>query len=183
MLIPKKYVIIMGNRREAFSRALRYFIETGKNITQTRISKATGIAQGMISGMKTGKRYGTEESRRAVANFFGQPYEEFLKVGYRLLAAEKNAGLPDTQATPPRINYGRRSTDSEPPIILSEHQKKVDLFKDPAWGEYVNALLLEIEELDPGARDRIKRMLEFERNELRRQSSPKPAQQDKSSTS
>jgi transcriptional regulator with XRE-family HTH domain len=186
MIIPKKYVVVMDNRREAFSRALRYFIENGKNITQTRISKATGIKQGMISGMKTGKRYGTEESRREIAAFFGKPYEEFLQIGERLIDAESKAGLSGTAPTaseqPPATPH-RRATDTGNMVTLSEHQIMVTRFKDKARGKYLNELLLEIEELDPGALDEVTGILKVKIDTLRKRTSPRQSPQDKSSAS
>jgi transcriptional regulator with XRE-family HTH domain len=181
MIIAKKYVVVMDNRRAAFHRALRYFIDNGKNITQTRISKATGIKQGMISGMKTGKRYGTEDNRRKVADFFRKPYDEFIEIGQRLIDAENKAGLSTPADTSP---VQRRSTDTGNMVELSEHQVMVTRFKDPERGKEINETLLKIEELDPDVLDEINSTLKIKLDFLKgRLTSPRKSPQESSSAS
>lgn len=137
-MLSMRYMKIMEDRKAAFSRALRYFIENGKNITQTRISKATGIKQGMISGMKNGTRRGTEESRRAIADYFGKPYEEFLDIGQRLLDGESAIVLAPSEK-PPDNNI----------TTLTEHQNILKYFQNQELALEVNKKLIELEKQNP----------------------------------
>jgi transcriptional regulator with XRE-family HTH domain len=157
----------MERRITPFSKALIHFIETGKNVTQTKISKTTGIKQGMISGMKTGKRKGTEDSRRSIAAFFNKTYEEFLEIGQKLIDSENKAIISSTDS-PPTL----QTTVSERPIVLTEHQKMVKRFIDPKRGNHLNQILLKIEELDPDALDEIVVMLQAKLKHMRAKSSP-----------
>jgi transcriptional regulator with XRE-family HTH domain len=139
MVITKRYKLYMETRREAFRRALIYFIENGKNITQAKISAGTGIKQGMISGMKTGKRWGTEESRRAIAEYFGKQYEEFLSIGAQLIDAE-NALALQSQATPATGNLTH---------IDQQHADVIKKFQNRELALEINHILTEIERIDP----------------------------------
>lgn len=145
----------MERRITPFSKALIHFIETGKNVTQTKISKTTGIKQGMISGMKAGKRKGTEDGRRAIAAFFNKTYEEFLEIGQKLIDSENKAILSSTDS-PSTL----QTTVSKKSVNSSEYQKMVRRFIDPKRGNHLNQILLKIEELDPDALDEIAVMLQ-----------------------
>lgn len=101
----------------AFSKALKHFIDTGKNITQAKIAAKTGVKQSMVSGMKTGKRAGTEDSRRAIAAFFGKEYDEFLKIGERLAEMESTIPDPNVKAT---------TTPHPTPNILIQTHREAD---------------------------------------------------------
>jgi transcriptional regulator with XRE-family HTH domain len=147
MFITKGYIAGMEKPIPAFSKALAHFISTGKNITQAKISAETKIKQSMISGMKTGKRAGTEKTRRLVAAFFNKEYEEFLKIGEKLLTAETNI---DVQPTPPETNVS---------TIEHEHVKVVQQFQQKELALEINHLLLEIEQHNPSLLEVIKQQL------------------------
>jgi len=148
MVITNRYILIMDKRREAFRRALIYFIENGKNITQAKLSSGTGIKQSMISGMKTGKRWGTEESRRAIADFFGRSYEDFLAFGSQLIDAENALAL---QSLPdPAPNHQT--------LFEQQHANIMKRIKNREIVIKINAELVELEAIDPGT---LKEVFEF----------------------
>jgi transcriptional regulator with XRE-family HTH domain len=147
MIIAKSYISYMEKRRSAFSKALRYFIENGKNITQAKIAKHTGIKQGMISGMKTGKRWGTEESRRAIAAFFNKPYEEFLTVGEQLLETENSLSATHAQSASNITN------------MADKHKALIDEYQQKELALEINHLLVEIERKNPALLTIIKAQL------------------------
>lgn len=148
MIITNSYKCIMGTRRDAFHRAFRFFLENTKGVTQDKVSKKTGIKQGMISGMKTGKRYGTEDGRRLVAEYFGKTYDEFVDVGEALLEAERKATL--SVSTPP---ISCRANPSNLESIDHLHWKVVEQFDQKDKALRINQALVELEKLDPGQMD------------------------------
>jgi hypothetical protein len=68
-------------------------------------------------------------------------------------------------------------------VTQSEHQIMVTRFKDKARGKYLNELLLEIEELDPGALDEVTGILRVKIDTLRKRTSPAKPRQEGSSAS
>jgi transcriptional regulator with XRE-family HTH domain len=148
MIIAKGYKRIMKNRRLAFSRALQHFIKAGKNITQTKIAAKTGIKQGMVSGMKTGKRWGTEENRRAIADYFNKSYDEFLDIGQALLDAENSIIKNDKPADSPNIHR-----------LNDIHEDVIKMFQDKKTALEINQILVQIEQAGPDKLAKAKRIL------------------------
>lgn len=92
----------MGNeRRNSFHAALGYFLDKTSG-DGTRLAKAIGLTPSAVTEYKAGRRYGEEERRRKIAEFFGLTYEGFIAVGAAVLAQDPNpeaAGRADSAGT------------------------------------------------------------------------------------
>lgn len=71
-----------------FIAALNHSISKIGYGAQRKIAQKTGITQQYISGIVSGKRFGKEEVRRAIAKACGYEYEDFLKFGESLIQCE-----------------------------------------------------------------------------------------------
>ena len=78
-----------------FRTALNHFFENGKWGIKTEIAKRSGLIPVQVSDILSGKVYGSEEQRRAIASACGYPgraYEDFLDIGRDLMIKEDFAG-------------------------------------------------------------------------------------------
>jgi hypothetical protein len=168
---------IMGTKKrhitDPFAYALDHYMLIERK-TNDEVGLAVGYINGnMISAIRLGKTNGSESRRRAIAKLFGFSLDDFIKEGSRLMALQRC--IPENNNNDP--------PGPDPPIVLSEHQKKVEKFKDKVWGEYVNTILLEIEHLDPDAKEEITEILQAKLKTARRRIRPTPGPQEKSSGS
>ncbi|MDR2724607.1 MAG: hypothetical protein LBC90_00765 [Candidatus Adiutrix sp.] len=83
---------------EIFRKTLHLKLTHG---VQTRIAEATGINVKKINHIYTGFNIGTEDERRAIADFFGYEYEQFLNLGRKAL------GLPEVKTLAPPPGLGK----------------------------------------------------------------------------
>jgi len=78
----------------AFNDIIRGGGPSGRRITQAMISKKTGIEQGLISRMLSGKRPMSLESACSIANAIGA---RILVEGYESSGPGESCGQPDSQ--------------------------------------------------------------------------------------
>jgi Predicted transcriptional regulator len=68
-----------------FVAAFKAEVVRGPRGTQARLARAANIAPGQVTDILKGRKFGTEETKRALASALGWDYEEFLKYGRCLL--------------------------------------------------------------------------------------------------
>jgi len=115
----------------------------------------------MISGMKTGKRWGTEESRRAIAGFFNKSYEDFLSVGNKLIQAEKT------------LNTQPATLPNKPPV-LSIHHQIIEQFEQKELALEINQGMLELERMNPDELKEVAKYVQYRRSEAKKMLPPEP---------
>jgi transcriptional regulator with XRE-family HTH domain len=74
-----------------FREAITHSLDKGEWGKKSQLAKKIGIAPSQLHDILIGRRYGTEEQRRALAAALGYPgrtYEDFLDIGRKLLAGE-----------------------------------------------------------------------------------------------
>lgn len=57
--------------------------------TQAKLARAANIAPGQVTDILKGRKFGTEETKRALATALGWEYEEFLKYGQCLITGKE----------------------------------------------------------------------------------------------
>ena len=90
----------MENIYEPFQAALKYHLGHYKRGDRQKLADAAGISIGYLTHMTAGRRYGSEEVRRAIAVAMGfDSYETMLDFGRALLRSangdEPNVDVPD----------------------------------------------------------------------------------------
>jgi hypothetical protein len=192
---------IMKNEEKIFRAWLKRYLKDGGGLNRKQLAEKMDISASKLCYILTGRnrengeRYFQSFSfdlRQAALKATGVSYETAVRIGQEeLLPVKENmpSGFwevvrKEIQASlPPPPGENSRSPGPDPPVVLSEHQKKVEKFKDKGWGEYVNTILLEIEELDPEAKEEITDILEAKLKSARRRIRPTPGPQEKSSGS
>jgi len=81
-----------------FAAALEFLIRNTKT-SQGKIALSIGVTQSYISGMVKGHRNGSEQTRRDIASFFNIEYDEFLKMGQRIVENEGSLSINGEMAT------------------------------------------------------------------------------------
>ena len=109
-----------------FQKALEHMIDQQGWGAQTKLSKAINISQQMISMMIKGTSEGTEKTRRKIAAFFNLEYEEFLKLGEKIIAAGLTSGIGFHADISAEIIRAKPSDK----IIESEHINIVKQFRN-----------------------------------------------------
>lgn len=75
----------METIKTPFSVALSYCLEQMGYGSQSKVARKLKISQPLINALKQGKSTGSEEKRRAIANYFGYDYDTFIKIGVNRL--------------------------------------------------------------------------------------------------
>jgi transcriptional regulator with XRE-family HTH domain len=174
----------MDDNTEIFRHWLHKVIKKDKRITGKQLAALVKCDPSTISSyirFRTRPDHSMQEAIKAELHVTDQ---EVTAQG----RAEMNATLPavtghGTASEQPPASPHRRATDTGNMVELSEHQIMVTRFKDKARGKHLNELLLEIEELDPGALDEVTGILRVKIDTLRKRTSPRQSPQDKSSAS
>lgn len=192
---------IMKNEEKIFRAWLNRYLEDGGGLNRKQLAEKMDISASKLCYILTGRnrengeRYFQKFSfdlRQAALEATGVSYDAAVRIGQEeLLPVKENmpSGFwevvrKEIQASlPPPPGGDSSSPGPDPPLILTEHQKKVERFKDKDWGEHVNTLLLEIEELDPDAKEEVTDILQAKLKNLRRKSGPMQSPQEKSSES
>ncbi len=133
MFITCGYNPVMSSKTP-FGAALRHYRKKKKGLNQTRLGKAIGVTQAMISKLEKGEGDGSAEVREKIVAYFGKTYSEFISKGENLLG-EKNI----TNIT----KYNQK------------HHEIIEMFQDPEKATLLNQMLVEIEKADPEGYDLI----------------------------
>jgi transcriptional regulator with XRE-family HTH domain len=161
---------IMADQTEIFRHWLHKVIKKDKRITGKKLAELAKCDPSTISSyirFRTRPDYATQEIIKAL---LGATDQEVTEQGEAEIAQKTT-----TQST--------ASEQPEANVLVLEHQKMIERFKDKSRGKYLNTLLLEIEELDPDALDEIADNLQNRLKYLRKKSSPTRPLKDGSSTS
>lgn len=78
-----------SNIQAQFQASLKWHLGKLKHGEQKAINLDAGLADGYLSHLAAGRRFGTEQVRRAVAKAFGREYGEFLFIGMLILCGEE----------------------------------------------------------------------------------------------
>lgn len=166
-------MILIMERQEKMREVFKWAAENS-GFGQVRIAEIIGCSQPNVSQLMRKCHYVKSDYLEKLAVAMGKTVGD-------LVAGYENDPFREQ---PEKKIPARRTTDTGNRVELSDHQVMVTRFKDPERGKEINELLLKIEELAPEVLDELRFTLEKRLEYLRgSQSSPKPAQQDKSSTS
>jgi len=84
----------MKKFKTPFSSALDFFLKVS-GVTQKELASEVGYRnRNSISAILLERTSGVEEKRRAIAEYFGCDYEEFLAIGQHLLNTQNDAPMP-----------------------------------------------------------------------------------------
>jgi transcriptional regulator with XRE-family HTH domain len=147
--------------KDPLAAAMEYFMWLGK-ITQDEMAEYAGYQnRNMIAAILGGHSPGSEPKRRAIAAHFGFEYDEFLKIGRKIIDgtfthSEIRLPPPTMTGTATTISPPAPEPKDAPPpakvtAISEQHYGVVDRFKNKPRGLRINEMLLRIEELDEEA--------------------------------
>jgi transcriptional regulator with XRE-family HTH domain len=179
-------LIFMDNTIKFFVVGLKQWAKTKPHRkTQAEIAAAVKKTQPTISDYFNLKYLPDPEHINMWVRVFGLDEEQIIALGKKTLGAENSVedriNALESKISTPALNA--TASEQPPQSLYSEHQKMVERFKDKAWGQYVNALLLEIEELDPDAKTEITGILQEKLKYLRGKSNSRQDLQEESSAS
>ena len=124
-----------------FAAATTYFIKiTG--INNEILGNAVGYKKGkMIDAIRNGRSEGTEPKRRAIAAYFNQTYEDFLKIGQSIIDGSFNF-LPPLQSSTIHAPISDLANKK-----IEKHQELVGGFEHQELAIEINQALLELEKI------------------------------------
>lgn len=144
--------------RKPFAAFLDHLLNVEKKCTQVELGAAVGYVQASVSALALGKVNGSESKRRAISEYFGYSYDEFLKKGQSIIDGTFHGIQPIHQDAPTQAPPQRRKTDIEIQADKT-HERLVGRFVDKETALKINQLLIRLEELENG--DGLKAALEW----------------------
>ena len=87
-----------------FVTALKTEVERGPRGTRAKLARLANVAPGQVTDILNGRKYGSEETKRALAAALGWDYEELLKYGKCLVeGTEYKRPVPQTPVYDPSL--------------------------------------------------------------------------------
>jgi len=145
--------------KSPFSLLLYYLLEDKKICSQSELGREVGYSQSSVSAVMLEKINGSEQKRRAIAEFFNFEYDEFLALGTHLMNTIKESGPPSlsidridkiinskTNGTD-GISFGNieRNTIVFETEVDKKHAAIISAFKNKPLAKSINEILIEIE--------------------------------------
>jgi len=168
----------MKNFKTPLAAALDFFLKIS-GTTQKELAWEVGYSNAnSISAVLAERTGGTEVKRRAIAEFFGCDYEEFLAIGQHILNTKNDSGIPSLslpsiekiireklktkiEATPQheRHKKGEKSVCDINEEADRRHAMVIRDFEDREWALEINKMLVEIEKYTPAQKDAVMAMV------------------------
>lgn len=133
----------MKNLSTIFHKALVKCLEGKPWGSKTKLAKEAGITTGMLGDILAGRAYGSEETKRSIAEALGYPgpkYEEFLNIGRRelglMIEDEAGSGMDRLEEDAWKAKYlaELKSHDDTLNALLAARRKIAELEKQAAAG-------------------------------------------------
>lgn len=121
---------------EPFAKALSHVMNSRKWGTGAKCAKKIRISSGYLSELKVGKKEGGEKHRRAIAEYWGYPYDDFLALGQHLLDGGSYESWRGAESLTPREILATTSNT----LLATQSLKKVPLISWVKAGEFCETI-------------------------------------------
>jgi transcriptional regulator with XRE-family HTH domain len=162
-----------------FRAALQDRITKGGRGTQAMVSKKAGLLPSYVNDILKGRKYGSEEVRRAIAMALGYNYEDFLDLGRELLGLKTKTDVGEPFKYAPELARFGEHTDERANAIRLLACRELGLEggvmdftltafgpTDPELERYLNSEIKTDKEYFDLCRSKIEEQLNWLENEI-----------------